>query len=684
MMQRWLCVVEWTLKRHAAVTAVFIAVVILGAYPNYKVSSDLQRGPVDNALPEGDAWRAWQEYPNKIPNFRTGELVQMVYILDAQEQSDEKKFRNALAKVYSLEKKLHEIPGITVIGLTTSKEYTEDCGEEFCDVKAIPYLREHDTADGADNETWRARVETNPSVHSILTCKNTACLAFGVKLEYKDRDEMWLIDQIALVLEERNSYAWWERMFWKTDIYPRDPHLHAVGYPLLRWHITKALRFDILVKTQLGIVLASAGFLFFLKSIRQTAIAVLVNIVGGIWVTRVCVWLLSFFIPRVGEDVYAVLDYAMIVVFGFGFPLRLFYAFRNAGAELSQEKFMQAAQIGYAWIYGIALISMGPFFLSMPVTLSVWQMVQLGIMCSISIALIGFVLVPIVTPAVYLTWEELWKKEQNHLRCWEETKYGFADRLLVSNIQIRPIVALLVPVAVFSAAAYLYASGGIVFSTQPVDYVQNTLFARSSRKLEKQGYGNNILPLHVGPPSKALEIQRFVNDLRDGAFEHWQKDRFGSAVPVMHAASVLDSVAQIAGAVHKKPFPTQSTELSDILFLIQGSTEERIWQWLWSKEGFRVLVLLTTNDSAEFRQLILLILTYAKERYPPLEIVPFEKGIAYPQSDWLVTRGEGANVSLSFFILFACYAMVLWRMNKTRSAWRVQPLGGAAALVAPF
>ncbi|MEK7173807.1 MAG: MMPL family transporter, partial [Patescibacteria group bacterium] len=37
-----------------------------------------------------------------------------------------------------------------------------------------------------------------------------------------------------------------------------------------------------------------------------------------------------------------------------------------------------------------------------------------------------------------------------------------------------------------------------------------------------------------------------------------------------------------------------------------------------------------------------------------------------------------------FFILFACYAMELWRMNKTRSEWRVQPLGVAASLVAPF
>ncbi len=699
MTQRLLQVVQLCLAHHTAVTLIFVAVMVLGAYPNYKVSTKLQRGPIDNALPQGDPWRAWQETVEQIPGFRTGELVLVGYVLDKHELQDNEAFKKALWKIIFLEERINTIPGITVIGLTTPQEYVEECFDEkpvsFCRVDGVPYLTARDLAFDFDRKAWQERIRQNQSAWGILTCKNFACFVFGVKSEYKNKDEIWLVNQVAAILEERESYTWWERALWKTDIYPKDPHIHVVGYPQLRWHVGgNTLRWDLISKPMLGVVAASFGFFIFLRSIRQTLIAVFVAIMGGIWLTRIAVWGLSFPIPAMGEDVYTTLDYAMIIVFGLGFSLRLFYAFRKTDAASSIEKFLGAASDIYTWIFLIALISIGPFFISMPLTLSVWQMVQLGLICSISIGGIGFVLVPLVTPAAYLTLEKWWKAEPEHLRTWEVKEQWAIVRVLGSFVRaflvwlpmhVHPALSLLLVVGVSGATAYLYSTGEIAFSTRPVDYIQGTLFERSSRKLESLGYGNNILPLHVGPHAAAADAWRLLNDLRDGTFGQWQRERFGNDIPIIQVASVLDNAAQIARISYGIPFPTNAAELSDTLFLVEGGVEDRsISQWLWSRDGFRFLVLLVTNDSAEFRHLITRILAYAEENHPTLRVVPFEKGVAFPQVDWLVTSGEGANVPSAFGILLLCYAVVLWKKNGARERYRVQPLGGAAAIVTAF
>ena len=97
---------------------------------------------------------------------------------------------------------------------------------------------------------------------------------------------------------------------------------------------------------------------FFLRSPRQAALAVFVNILGGIWFTRASIWPLNAAGTGVFEQIYTTFAYANVIVQGMSFALHKFEMFREAPGQTAREKFLQArrvdAEIGMVAIIAIA------------------------------------------------------------------------------------------------------------------------------------------------------------------------------------------------------------------------------------------------------------------------------------------------------------------------------------------
>lgn len=684
---------QFSLAHPGIVVGMWVVLMIAFIYPNYKVG-ELRGGPIDDALYAGDPYRVRHELVALQETFNAREIFPVIKLLDAGVTAD------ALREVLELTRALESIPGFAVMSPATLLEYRDD-GEG---ISGTPYITEEELKN-FDAEAWKERVKKDGSVWGLLVGKNFDWISLAVIPPTDDDNATsW---EIARVLESRDV-TWADKILLKRDMYPMDPSLRGIGLGFGRWTIDRALNFDLLVLPSIGVLISFFVLRWYLVSWMQAGLITVVIIVSSIWFTRGCIWFLHGILPETYERVYTLLAYANCIVQGGSFGLHKMVAYREEGGLSSEEKFASSRWAIDRVIVCIAIMAIGPFLVSMR-TLGVWQMVELGIIASVGVAIIAFFLAMVVLPASYLLSEKMRIRLTGHTepvqaRVWVERYYA----PWLTHFQLPPAAAVTLVVLLFLHVSYLYITGAIASKTRPLDYITDTWVERSARELERRGAGNDTMGLFAWPrdPLTGLRIPvantdypirffeglwQFQNDLRPGgAFEIWQQQRYGSIYPIIWAGSILDSVAMISQASftdtenNKKPFPTNNQEVSDAI-LITTDLQDGIEQWVRSSQGIRITVFTVIDDSVQFRELLERIDAYAKEKFPLMELTSFGKSIYFPRADQLITNGQGWNVLSSLGMLVVCYALLVgWIQNGKNQPYTLHLGSCGLVLALPF
>ena len=506
---------------------------------------------------------------------------------------------------------------------------------------------------------------------------------------YNEIEEAWKTIEL---LEER-KIPWWERIFFKTDIEPQNPNIGVSGWVMGRWQIDQGMNRDMLLLPSLGVVLSFFILWFYLRSLRQTSIAIFVNIIGGIWLTRACIWPLNAADTGIFERVYTVIAYANVIVQGISFSLHKFHQFREASCNTTQEKLLQAQRVDVE-IGMIALIAVSAFLCMN--TFPIWQMQEMAYQSAIGVIVV-LTGTTVFIPAFYLVCERLLGPEA--VKAAPDTPHQFGQWL--TKCQIAPWTAISIPVLTFTLACALFLSGQIEAKTKPWDYIKETLVERTFQFLKSSG--NEFLDLFVEPVAGNIYQPDFIrdawalqNDLTPpyhradavSRFEVWQQEQgFTRIFGFKEVSSVLGKVRQIAQESFHKELPTTALEADDTFFLLDDGIDPEVNKQMWFSGGLRFAAGSVVNDSEEFRLLIERTLHFAAEQYPGLKVSTFGKAPTYPQMDLYITQGEGPNIIVSLLTVFALYALwatVRKRNFSTPATISIRPARCAFIMLLPF
>ena len=651
-----------------------------GTYGNWRVLS-LRGGIIDDALPSDNRYRLMHEYVQAKAGFSPQDLIPIIIKTPEFDAA-------SVQTILTLSKNAQQQLSGGVLSLAALPNYV-DTGEELLDV---PYVTDQSAA-AVTHNSWKKRVASDSAAYGILVDRHWqwASITRFLPEGYQETDEAWKTIEFL----EGRTIPWWERLFFKTDIQPLNPAIGVSGWVMGRWQIDQGMNRDMLLLPSLGVVISFAILWFFLGSLRQTTIAVGVNIIAGIWLTRACIWPLNEAGTGIFERVYTVVAYANVIVQGISFSLHKLHTFREAPGQTSHEKFLKARGVD-AEIGMVALIAVAAFLCMN--TFPIWQMQEMAYQSAIGVLFV-FVGATIFIPALYMWLERVLGPELSQKE--NRVSHTMNTSQSLEKFQISPLLAISIPVCTFLFACGLFLTGRIEAKTKPWDYIKDTLVERTFQFLK--GSGNEFLDLLVEPREGDINRPDFIQaawalqtDLtpRYGApeassrFEDWQDEQgFTPIYSFKEVGSVLGKVRQIAQESYHKEWPETAMEVEDAFFLIEDGIDPEVNQQMWFSGGLRFAAGAVIDDSIAFRQLIERTLLFAEQRYPRLTVSTFGKAPNYPQMDLYITQGEGPNILVSLLtvlIFYAIWAALRERNLRLANTCLFRPLVCAGMMLLPF
>ncbi len=319
---------------------------LFGTYGNYRVL-ELRGGITDGALPADNPYRQMHEYVHAKEGFSPEEMLPIIVKLSGAET-------DGFQEVTTLTQQVKDQLDGGVLSLAAMPDY-RDTGDELL---KISYLAPQTFAQPTIEE-WKQRIAADASTYGVLVNRNWrwATVTRFLPKGYQEAQEAWK----TVELLEGRKIPWWERVFLKADVEPTNPNVGVSGWVMGRWQIDQGMNRDILVLPTLGMTLSFFILWFFLRSPRQAALAVFVNILGGIWLTRASIWPLHAAGTGMFERIYTTFAYANVIVQGMSFALHKLETFREVEGKTTQEKFLAALSID-AEIGFVALIAIAAFF----------------------------------------------------------------------------------------------------------------------------------------------------------------------------------------------------------------------------------------------------------------------------------------------------------------------------------
>ena len=527
----------------------------------------------------------------------------------------------------------------------------------------------------------RSMLAIDAGVWNMFVGDRWAIIGIVLLPDYNEITSAWEIIEFV----EGRTIPWWERIG-KADIYPDDPRIAVSGWVLGRWAIDQGLNKDMLMLPALGAILSFFVLWWWLGSIRQAYIGMLISILSGILITRGSIAVLHYLIPEIHERVYTLLSEANVIVQGF-VCMHKFEAFREANGN-SYERFMHARHIDSAIVLIVMLASMA--FTSL-YSYPIWQMREMALvsLVGVSTILIGST---IVLPAVYLAVEQFRGPEKDAALLPRAAKRPLAH-LFPFALRIPARVSIFIGTVPFVVAGWLFYNGYITTNTSPREYIEGTLVERTYQFLDASGAGNDTLDFFVewkGEEEYTVTNSAFLrkawqlqNDLRpDGAFEAWQREKdYLFVVSFKNAGSVLDKAAQVAKESYAKPFPATNEEAYEIFtYILPSDVPREVRKALWNITGLRFTLAAVLNNSYEQYAMLERVQKFANERYPNLKVTPFGKNALYPQIDEYITGGQSLNIGVTLGGVFFLY--LVWIFIH---GWQYLPLvRGALILLMPF
>ncbi|MBI3801978.1 MAG: hypothetical protein HY268_34045 [Deltaproteobacteria bacterium] len=654
---------------------------LFGTYGNYRVL-ELRGGITDDALPADNPYKQMHEYVHAKEGFSPEEMLPIIVKLSGSEADG---WQEVITLTQEVKKQLDG----GVLSLAEMPDY-RDTGDELL---KTPYLTPQ-SLKNARQPQWRARVASDVSTFGVLVNRDWrwAAVTRFLPRGYRETQEAWK----TVELLEGRKIPWWERIFLKADVEPKNPNIGVSGWVMGRWQIDQAMNRDVLMLPSLGMILSFLILRFFLGSSRQAALAVFINIIGGIWLTRAFIWPLHAAGTGMLERIYTTVAYANVIVQGMSFALHKLETFREASGKNSQERFVNAqsidAEIGLVAI--IAIIA----FLCMN-TFPIWQMREMGYQSAVGVMLV-LAGATVFIPAFYLVLERLLGPEHSTAESQEaETEQPQGHWL--GKLQVPAWIAISIPLLTFTIAACLFWTGRIETKTTPWDYMKGTLVDKTFQFLKDSG--NEFIDLLAEPVKGNIYQPDFIRDAwhlqsdlmpHYGAnrsasrFEQWQQNQgLTPVLEINEVASILGKVHQIAQESYKKDWPESPDEVDDTFFLLTEGMSAEVNHQMWFSGGLRLAGLTIVNDSTKARTLIERVLRFAQEEYPSLKVSVFGKMIDYTQMDLYVTQGEAPNIAVSLIFVFISY--LLWVIVRNRSL-RLQhravlrPMLGTGIMVLPF
>lgn len=663
------------------VFGVFIVTFLGFGYLNYK-TFDIPGGPVDDSLPLDNPYRQDHEFVMAQPGFNGGEKYQV--IKDLKNVSAEE-----LYSALVLMEKLVKIQKVTPMTLENLPEYV-DTGQEMM---GLPYLSAEILAD-FNPEVWKMRVNADQSISQLLVGKNYDWVAVALvpPQNYPGDVDHFMAWKLMEVLEGKEP-TWWERAFWKTGIQPEDPSISIAGLGIGRFEIDRKLRFDLIILPVLGILFALPWLVKYLGSFRQACIATVVCVFGGILFNRGSIYLLHLLYSLFHERVYAVLPYANDIVQGVSLSLHLLVAVRLTKGANSKETFRAGIESTFFSMFPLVLTAIVTF--AGMSTFGIWQMTEMGVIAAVGIAMIGFIIIPLFMPAVYLTLEEWLGPEKVERMQWNPQSHR-AQWLW--RFQPPAWLALGFTFTIFTIGASLYGMGEIGGATYPYDMIRGSIVEKTAEKQKARGAGTDGLPLFVTaqhqehpfegkfPAAFLTEVWEFQQNLRPGGgFEKWQQNKFGDIHSLVAVGSVLDKVPQIARQSFGKEFVETDRQARSAFSNIMAKLPDDVEAVSWSNEGIELHGSVVVNNSEDFRALIDRVKQYAVEEYPNLRVYPHGKGLFYTQISKIIHDGMGLNILTQIMTLLVSYLLFISIGRSISPEGTVAPSFAAViALVLPY
>ena len=517
---------------------------------------------------------------------------------------------------------------------------------------------------------WKERVSADGGVFGKLIARDFSLVSFFI-FPPVGQEEMETFRQVVAALESKPCSA--SCIFFKSDIYPRDPDVGVAGWVVGRGIINGGLHYEILKLVSLGILLAWFAFYFYTRSARQALLASVAVVGVSVFAARGSIGLLHLMGFGIKESIFMLLAYAAAIVQSTSFSLRFFAAYNSVRREypmLPQGEVWRRARERVArsmlFITVLAVAGFGSLY-----TFSVSSIREMGIVAAIG-AVNAFVLAVLIVPALHrITGGE------------SAGESGVASRFerLCGMMAMRAVrFAVLVPIrfrlvvfgggmmAAAGVALCVALFGGLAIGTKPLELTRGTIVERTADALNKEGAsGFDAMQFFVIPARKR---EADTQALHDYVFvvDAWAFARdVQTARDVREVGSVLHSVAEVSLNGYGRGFPTEERQLSSIMSSDIGSLDASVRNEMYNENGFRLSVFTPADSSRGFERLVSGVLEIA-QKHTEIRVLPFGPLSQYPWVDNYIILGKPLNVAVSQAVVIALY--ILWLYAQFGSTMR--------------
>jgi predicted RND superfamily exporter protein len=476
---------------------------------------------------------------------------------------------------------------------------------------------------------------------------------------------------VAELLEERNI-PWWERWFWKTDIFPNDKNFDAPSWAIGRATINRILFFLIFLVFFFGLAIVFVEYIVILQSLQQAIFAT-----GIVGISIVWAWGTIGILDLLGFDirqrVYVLAAFTNCIIQGESFGLHKLQEYNRTGD-------WKRAQVVDVLIFNTAMVAVFGFF-------TLWSFKLLSIrelgMISASGVIYLYFLVKFFVPAL----AKFPPKEPGVTRVGAaySSVIQFLVRKCYSLSKVPALAYTLLILAMMATSGYkIFYQKQLIVGSTPGDIIKGTFAEKGIIELNRPGeMGCDALSVLVEPmwqEENGMYSPRFIARLSE-----LQEDVLENAKGARRSMSVALSIRKLSMKMYGKPLPDTEEELNRILWFMKHYPKipEVVVEQNWFHNGARLVVSAALNNSIEQGNFVREVERVAA-KYTDLKFSPFEKVALYHIEDKEVWEGKVKNVIYSQgVVVIFCFLIILMKSRMLGSRM-LNPWIGSVSMSTPF